>query len=786
MSNTKQDFLYSIVDSQGRSMYVRFDGAVDRTPTPRWLANTPDGWQELSFSFGRSEENPGLYRAFTVPIKAVIDGGKILKYLAATEGIKAFYYLVVHKLNRATDQYLDFLVGRIDMTAFIGDPYGATITVLESGPVELMKNKGNTVYEIPLDVSQAVTVVNDGITLRGAASYFAFNGDSIDLLRNHTVALNVVQNETGTQYSARNAERVVLPGTSGADVAATGQHSFTSTVNTEVPYVFNNLQLRVSWTGGVGVLPSPGIGLQSALRVQLGDTILSTTVLLNVSGVNNVYGPVITSGKTHTINGTYNITVPENARVYFITIVTVIGATGDALTKFDYLLADEPQISVTFNSRFPATRQKVLRPEYVWNELIKKISDGKYTGQSLPLQTVFRNTTLTSGDGIRALEGAVIKTSLNDFIKSYYGQHALSPRIDNNVAVLDYYVNFFRNDQNIIDLTVFGEVSDLEWRFVPEKIHSDILVGQADQNYDDLNGKQEINTTFRFETVITEQENPLDLLTPYRKDCFGMEFLRQNLAGKKTTDSLGDNDTFMVDIADTTFTGNISMSGIGNTITTIGRFQSVFVGSKVTLSGTPSNDGVYDVVSVLKDDLFTEITVQQALNTENAFGATLESNEAALNRPLFDSMTGVISTDIYNVMLSPKRSLLSHGRYIHSGLDLQDNSYIKFVSADKNDQLSTTENGITITEKANVFVGSLPAPLFRPIKFTFNTRVPLNLMDILLLPPEARYGRVKFRWKGNDYYGFILKASQVPQLNPSQNWELICAAGVNILPLVNS
>lgn len=782
--NTRKDFLYFIVNSQGQSIYVKPDGTIGVSTIPHFLESTPDGWQEISIMFGRSKENPGIYRSYTVPIKAVLDGGQIIKHLWATEGIQANYYLVILKLNRSTNVHEEYFSSKLDFKKYLGDDYGATITVLEGGLVNLIKNKGNETFEIPVDVPEAVTLVADGITLRGRAQFLAFNGDSGDTLRNHTVALNQVQDDGSAALGARGTQRVVVQ-PDGSEVNATGQYFLQPNTDSPVTVTVQDLAIHVKWVA-IGINPSPTIAFSVLVRIQEGDTVIGNHLLYNVSGVNQVYSAAISVGKTHMINGTYNFTVPQNAKAYLLCFVTVTGSTGDAGTSFEYLLDHDNQITVDFLSRYGVTRVKTLRPEYVFNELVKKISNNKYTAESLPLRTEFKNTMLTCGDAIRSLQGAVIKTTLNDFVKSYGNTHGIALSVTDRIAYMEKH-KFFFSDTNIIDLTLFGDVAELQTESALEYIMSTIDVGCPNQTYDDLNGRDEVNTTFKFSTAITEQENKLDLVTPYRKDAYGLEFHRINLAQKKTTDSQSDNDLWMVDIAEVSYTGVLGFASVAFNTITLDRFQSVFPGSKITISGTMDNDGVYDVVSVVHTTGSTEITVSQTVVNGTELNGTLTSNEAAFNRPVFDSITGVIAPDsIFNTMLSPKRSLLANGDLIHSGLDLQDNTYIEFRSADKNDKLSTALDGVTITERANVFVGNLPPKLFKPVIFTFSTQVPLNLVDIMALSPGQRYGKVKFQWKGVPAWGYIMSAGQVPQLNPSQTWKLLCAPETDVLKLITA
>jgi hypothetical protein len=152
-----------------------------------------------------------------------------------------------------------------------------------------------------------------------------------------------------------------------------------------------------------------------------------------------------------------------------------------------------------------------------------------------------------------------------------------------------------------------------------------------------------------------------------------------------------------------------------------------------------------------------------------------------LNRPAYDSITGITSPDVFNVELSPKRCLIEHGSSLHIGLDRQDTQFLVYQTQDKNPNLSTTMGGVTITESANYQIVNLAAPLFLPHLFEFDTEVPLNLVDLVEADP---YGKFFFTWEGNKYYGYINDCSQQPSMNPAQTFKLLAGRGNNMMNLV--
>lgn len=786
----KKHFLYYIVEaSTGRFFTVDSNGIVKLVNfPPTELQNTPEGWREASVRFGRSEENIGIIRAYSIPMKAVLDGAVILKHIYYTLGVNFKADLIVAKLNTETDIHEPYFRCRIDLKEFLDKDNGATITMLEGGLIELIRARANQQYEIPINVPEAEVLVHDGIELVGNRQFLANNGPSVNLRRSHVVGLLQIEGEgTSFVFGTKDTTRTDITNNDGATIEATGQYFLEPTVSGNVEFEFD-LTLKVTRTNEAPG-PSPAVDMLVHIQVQNGTTILSSTDVYFVSGITAVYGPAMLAGKVHRITGNFTVNVPEGAQVYLITDMGPIDSVlGDVNTLFDYQAGETNFVRIKFVSRGAPTRMQVLRPEYVFKELIRQISGGLYTGESTILTGALRDFVVTSGDGIRSVENAVLKTSLNDFVKSYDSSFAVRLGVTDTNAILEGQ-KYFYADNYVIDLTVLGDVNNLSVEAAKNHFFSEIQVGSPSDEYEDVNGRQEFNTVFRWGTVYTGEESVLDKISTYRKDGYGIEFQRLYMTGKPTTDNLRDNSGYMINVAEkaVTVAAVFDVFEGGNMITLLTRFQSVFPGSLITVTGTALNNGTYTVVSVNKFDSLTEILVQEPVVDEAAPVVNISSNELALNRPLWDAISGVLSDkSIYNVLLSPKRALLAHGPYIRSGLDLEDATFIEFRRADKNDALSTTLNGVTVTEKANTQVSQLGAKLFRPHVFKFETQVPLNLVDLVSLPPNVRYGKVKFSWKGIILYGYILDIGQVPELNPKQTWELLCAPETNLLPLINA
>lgn len=154
-----------------------------------------------------------------------------------------------------------------------------------------------------------------------------------------------------------------------------------------------------------------------------------------------------------------------------------------------------------------------------------------------------------------------------------------------------------------------------------------------------------------------------------------------------------------------------------------------------------------------------------------------------VKRELWDSITGINATSsAYNIGLSPKRMLLAHGSMLSAIAYGFEQEKITYQTADKNSNLRTVKNGVVIHESADISVQDLPSPLFIPYILEFETKIPVDLIDLLNENPARAFS---FDCKGITGIGFLLKASAEPYGKEAQQFTLLCSPKTDIKSLIN-
>ena len=520
MSDERKIFLYFLTDEQGRSYYYE-NNVVKKSTTPYPLEKSPGGWLEQGVGFGRSAKYYGLNRSFTLPLKFVDDGASIIRTLFYTKrGIEETVFLNINKWDPDTDVYDPYYKGEIDLTKIDDQAAeGVNVNVIEGGIIKLVKGYESTIYEFPCDGS---IPENKSVRLDGIKFNDTFNYNVLNIgyqATKYTIPLVFLSNDG---YNANSANGTQLAETISdvASYVATSANWFykffdTTSAKIEGKIVFKNIDQNT--------------GIDVSIYTSNGTKY-------------TIYTGIAYGGRSITIPIDLTITVAEEA------LFLIIQQSGPFSNEV--FIYEETSIKVSFASRFQTTTAWAIGAKDLWKLLVNKIGSGAYQADSTVLDSI-PNILLTSVAAIRQEEGAVLKTSIANFFDSLnvLVNGAMSNQTVNGKESLFFEEKGYVFNSDVVTMNI-GEVSDLKIGVALEYFFNTLSIGYTPQSYDEQAGRQEFNTTAEFTTPITKLKKELKLVSPYRADPFGIEFIRLNSPGKSTTKNQSNNDVFFLNVND--------------------------------------------------------------------------------------------------------------------------------------------------------------------------------------------------------------------------------------------
>lgn len=392
---------------------------------------------------------------------------------------------------------------------------------------------------------------------------------------------------------------------------------------------------------------------------------------------------------------------------------------GSGITN-PYFELFETSVTITFDYVYKWSLAKALPAKILFTRLLTKML-GYIPTVNSNLLTNGTDILYTCGDAIRRLPSAKIKTSFNKFFAFNHMYYCAGFDVvkDSNNKAIAILEK--RNEFYKNEEIINVGNAKLTDKFADELMFNEISIGYPNQDYGEVNGRGEFNVTLNYSTPIKRIIKKLDLTTQYRADMIGIEITRINLQNKETTDSSSDNDTFVL-----------------------------FVEKTPVTDTTYSPDPFY-----------------------------------RLDRSVNASATGLIhAPSAFNIQLSPANCLRNHGWYVRSCLWYEQDKKITFQTSDKNADLSyTNANGVSITEKADIAINSLDAPLFKPRYLSIETATPLSIHAAMQPKPK---GYISFTSYNNGFKGFPIDVGIKPVTEEAQTWQLLCHVDNDLTKLIDT
>ena len=213
-------------------------------------------------------------------------------------------------------------------------------------------------------------------------------------------------------------------------------------------------------------------------------------------------------------------------------------------SKFAELYFTKLDVTMTFPSKGLPISIDTIKPITILNRLLKSMNEGKdgILGEiASGVDSRLDDSLILAAESIRGIPEAKLYTSYTKFVNWMEAEFGFVQVIKGNTVLFVHRDDLFSNN-NAKDLG--SDFSDFEYKVEESRMYSRVKVGYDKQDYENTNGRDEFRFTTEYSTGITITDNVYELISPYRADAYGIEFLVQK-RGKDTTDDESDNDVFL-------------------------------------------------------------------------------------------------------------------------------------------------------------------------------------------------------------------------------------------------
>jgi hypothetical protein len=499
---------------------------------------SPDGWFDYSTKWLRHFTYHGYTRGFTESLRFIKNAAHILRMAYDERGIEAAVNLKVYRLDSRTWKYKLDYVGSLDFTRYIDTELYGEINVATGGTQMLLDAYDKVDYDIPIGTGYSVDVP-EGVKLSETATDVIATMEAPDFRYPiHNIPLKSIGNELKTTSFIFNNTEFLNNGDGNPTLEKTDDVETDIRITTKLsPNSDSPIQVYLFNLG----LPPENVKYYARL------------VCVPADGSGNIGWPLVTDIliKTNTKNQQISIDATisiSKAGKYYIYGSSIYDDGSGRVDSYGYAYEQGSLLFEFQGTTTPFSFYALPIAEY-FRRFSAKLGITQPFASDLLTTGEGKNIFVTSGDAIRGLPNAVIR---DKFENLYYGTDSvlsIGMGIDNEGLRVEKLEAFFDRNTEMLRL---GEVSKLQ--IVPateDFMYNSLELGYEDQTYDEMNGKDEFNTFITFTLPITMYREKMDLISPIRADCYGIQFTRLNLEGKTTTDSSSDNNTFFVVIKQT-------------------------------------------------------------------------------------------------------------------------------------------------------------------------------------------------------------------------------------------
>ena len=517
-----------------------------------------ENWDEVKASFKRNDYD-GVIRTFSNKFSFAGDARRLLLKQYDEDYLNASASIIISTRNNSW-LYNERFSCALNFSTLQDNGRILQINAVDDSVASMIKAKRGTQYEYPVEeVKSPIPLVYDGLELSESAKWLStgdiYNGEIGDLLDNDKyVYANFSSNwqpmqlyTEATDINIGNATEIldqsymafqdqyldgdgnVADGYKDENTIVTALKSVKLSV--DINFIFFIRYQSLAWGSAHGV----------ALRLaKIGTDNKTTTVIIE-----HFWTTPEETLQEKEYSEHFDVPLDKGEKLVLMCKLecTLIGG-GSA--RVYYPMSSDSRVTVSWKNRINPVEMDVIKPDTLLNRLLKSINGEKDGLTGVIKGTGDRrldNCMLLAAESARKIPGAKIYTSFTKFANwmSYVFGYAYD--ISGNTVTFRHRSKYFSDDV----VKRIDDLSDYEMKVNSALVYSRIRIGFDKQDYDTANGKDEFRFTNEYITGVTMTDNSLEMISPYRADAYGIEFLADKI-GEDTTDNESDTDLFMVGV----------------------------------------------------------------------------------------------------------------------------------------------------------------------------------------------------------------------------------------------
>lgn len=481
-------------------------------------------WEDVEISAKR-KDLCGVVRSFSNKFEFVKGAYDLLEAEYLSNYTKASAILVIGVLNDSWG-YNEKFRCKLDFSTYQSDGYTISINAIDDSVASIINANKSQVYDIPVSELKEDTLYYDRIKLLNKSTMYITPNFENELMPDYDrfMALRLQSRET------------LLPLAYGEISTPVKGVMEVYDIGMDIPYD------NAGKTGyfALCLVDKIEINLRIRMVVDLLTTAVTSLHIRHMSADNKLKSDKAillskdgSSAGVTFVDESLSYAMRDGDRlIAYILCVTSIGEDIDEIIK----ISRDYDFYIDYSARNKPVNIDAFSPKKLLSSLLSRMGvslSGDIVSGSMPIPWMM------AAESVRGIKDAKVHTSFSkfcDFAKALLGY---------DYEILDNSVRFrHMNDFFVNETKELDHVSNMELSVDESLIYSGVEIGFDKQDYDEINGRDEFHFKSSFSTGLDIKDNILSLISPYRADCYGLEFLA-NERDEESKDTDSDNDIFI-------------------------------------------------------------------------------------------------------------------------------------------------------------------------------------------------------------------------------------------------
>lgn len=482
-------------------------------------------WEDVEISAKRKDLG-GVVRSFSNKFEFVKGAYDLLEAEYLSNYTRASAILVIGVLNDSWG-YNEKFRCKLDFSTYQSDGYTISINAIDDSVASIINANKSQVYDIPVSELKEDTLYYDRIKLLNKSTMYITPNFENELMPDYDrfMALRLQSRETLLPLAYGDISTPVKGVMEVYDVGMDIPYDNAGNTGYFALCLVDRIEINLRIRMVVDLLTTAVTSLH--IRHMSADNKLKSdkAILLSKDG---------SSAGVTFVDESLSYAMRDGDRlIAYILCVTSIGEDIDEIIK----ISRDYDFYIDYSARNKPVNIDAFSPKKLLSSLLSRMGvslSGDIVSGSMPIPWMM------AAESVRGIKDAKVHTSFSkfcDFAKALLGYDY--EILDNSVR-FRHVNDFFVNETKELD-----HVSNMELSVDESLIYSGVEIGFDKQDYDEINGRDEFHFKSSFSTGLDIKDNILSLISPYRADCYGLEFLA-NERDEESKDTDSDNDIFIV------------------------------------------------------------------------------------------------------------------------------------------------------------------------------------------------------------------------------------------------